>query len=178
MPAPSWHRRTLSIESGCTRVREPSLSLIPPPLPLPPLSTAAAAVFSPPCPPSKPQACTLPAMLAAAATRLCASQAPLAVGLLLRGPRASLAPRPLAAPAPAQHRATGRRGFAVSAASVGPEYLVLQYDYTHHDAELLAQREPYMEDHLHLCRQAVRTGRPSWQGPGVVLASPLRNTPV
>lgn len=94
-------------------------------------------------------------MLATIVTRLGTHQAPLAAGLLLRGPRAATAARlPAPAPAPARRR---HRSLAVSAAaSAGPEYLVLDYDYTHHDAELLARREAYLEDHLRLCRQAVR----------------------
>lgn len=94
-------------------------------------------------------------MLTTVTTRLCIQQAPVAVGLLLRGPRVAHAAR--LPPAP-RHCPPTRRSLSVSASAGmgGPEYLVLDYDYTHHDAELLARREPYLEDHLRLCRQAVR----------------------
>lgn len=59
-------------------------------------------------------------MLATTA-QLCARQgAPLAVGLLLRGPRAAPAARVLPRSA---------RGVAAMAAPAGPAYTILEYDY-------------------------------------------------
>jgi uncharacterized protein YciI len=83
------------------------------------------------------------------------------MGLLLRGPRVTHTARLSLAPAPGRHRPAGWRSLAVSASASlgGPEYLVLDYDYTHHDAELIAKREPYLKDHLRLCRQAADAGK-------------------
>lgn len=67
-------------------------------------------------------------MLATTTVQLCARQAPLAVGLLLRGPRAVAAARLAPLGRRAAHSA---RGAAVATAALGQaEYRILEYDYT------------------------------------------------
>ncbi|KAL4434652.1 hypothetical protein ABPG77_002775 [Micractinium sp. CCAP 211/92] len=50
-------------------------------------------------------------------------------------------------------------GLRTCAAAAQEEYLVLQYDYTHNDAELLAKREPFLQDHLARCREMAKRGK-------------------
>lgn len=70
-------------------------------------------------------------MLTTATASLCARQAPVAVGLLLRGRRAACLLPPRRAGRAASVTA---RGHAFSAEGDHPEYSILQYEYTRESA--------------------------------------------
>ncbi|KAL4447529.1 hypothetical protein ABPG75_004748 [Micractinium tetrahymenae] len=91
--------------------------------------------------------------MAAATARLCLGRCrPAAAAVAARAPRSPLG-------LPPHGRPLGLRAAAAATQGEHPEYLVLQYDYTHHDAELLAGRERYQADHLARCREMADRGK-------------------